>query len=153
MKAHMKQLLVIVLASGACALSSMALAETYKCTKNGAITYSQAPCSDGVSITATTPDGAIPLADYQDAIKRNRKDEITLKKIQDKRDKEDARYEKEMRAVAAKNAKAKQKCIGLQANSTWAKEDLANAQPKAENKARLKLKRANEKLALYCKTS
>jgi type IV secretory pathway VirB10-like protein len=135
------------------ASSSIANAQTYKCTKNGTTTYTQSPCADGVSTPTTIPSGGIPAADYQEALKRNKKDEVTLKKLEDTRHKEEAKREKEMKALARKNESATQKCAGLHANEKWAKEDLANAQPKTEKKARTKYKRAMEKTALYCKAS
>lgn len=135
-----------------CAPISIAFAQTYKCTKNGSTTYSQLPCSDGASIPANTPSGSIPNADYQEGLKRNKKDALALKKLEGMRQKDEAKQEKEMKAVASKNEKAAQKCLGLKTNEKWAKEDIANAAPKAEKKARLKYKRAAEKTALYCKT-
>lgn len=136
-----------------CTSSPMAFAETYKCTKNGATAYSQTPCSDGVSTPENIPTGKIPSADYQDALKRNQKDEIALKKLEDARHKDEAKRDKEMKTIAAKNEQTAHKCAALRANEKWAKEDLANASLKAEKKARVKLNRASEKTALNCKAS
>lgn len=136
-----------------CTASSIAFAETYKCTKNGSITYNQSPCPDGVSTPANIPTGKIPAADYQEALKRNEKDKVALKKLEDARRKDELKREKEMKTMAAKNEQSAHKCAALRANEKWAKEDLANASLKAEKKARVKLNRASEKTALACKAS
>lgn len=132
---------------------SIAYAQTYQCSSNAATTYSQSPCTDGTSTQAKTASGKIPDADYQETLKRNKKNEVALKKLEDARHKDEARREKEMKAIASKNEKAAQKCVGLRASEKWAKEELTNAAPKAEKKARIKYKRATEKTALYCKAS
>ena len=75
-----------------------------------------------------------------------------VKKLQNLRHKEDAKYAREIMAISAKNERQKEKCDALQTKVKWAKEDLSNAHPKAESKTRLKLKRATEKAALSCKT-
>jgi hypothetical protein len=135
------------------ASSNLAFAQTYKCTINGSTTYSQTPCSDGVSTPANIPTGKIPAADYQEGLKRNKKDKIALKKLEDARHKDELKHEKEMKPIVAKNARDAQKCAELRANEKWAKEDLANASPKTEKKERIKLNRATEKVTLYCKKS
>lgn len=136
-----------------CNLSSLALAETYKCTINGSTTFSQTPCPTGVSSPANIPNGEVPAADYQDALKRNKKDAITLKKLEDVRHKDELQREKEMKTIAAKNEQVAHKCAALRANEKWAKEDLTNATMKTEKKARIKLSRASEKVALSCKAN
>jgi hypothetical protein len=134
-------------------LSSIALAETYKCTINGATTFSQSPCANGTSTPANIPSGEVSAADYQDALKRNKKDAIALKKLEDARHKEELLREKEMKSLSTKNAQIANKCATLRANEKWAKEDLANATMKTEKKARIKLSRASEKVALSCKAN
>lgn len=136
-----------------CTLSSFAFAETYKCTINGSTTYSQSPCLDGVSTPANIPTGKIPSADYQEALKRNKKDKLTLNKLEDARHKDEFKRDKEIKIMSAKNEQAAHKCAALRANEKWAKEDLANAPQKTEKKARIKLNRATEKTALGCRAS
>lgn len=133
--------------------SSAALAETYKCTTNGSTIFSQTPCTNGTSTTANIPTGDVPAADYQDALKRNKKDAVALKKLEDARHKDELQREKEMKTLAAKNVQTAHKCAALRANEKWAKEDLANAPMKTEKKARIKLSRASEKTALFCKAT
>ncbi|MES2050209.1 MAG: hypothetical protein V4447_17565 [Pseudomonadota bacterium] len=138
---------------GLCTFSSSAFSETYKCTINGSIAYSQSPCADGVSTGANIPTGKIPSADYQEALKRNQKDEIALKKLEDTRHKDELKREKEMKTMAARNEQTTRRCAALRTNEKWAKEDLANASLKSEKKARIKLNRASEKTELGCKAS
>ena len=136
-----------------CSLSSIALAETYKCTNNGSTTYSQTPCPNGVSTTANILTTEAAAADYQEALKRNKKDAANLKKLEDIRHKDELQRDKELKAIALKNEQTARKCAALRANEKWAKEDLANASMKTEKKARIKLTRASEKAALSCKTN
>lgn len=150
---HSIKLAINLIAFGICIPSSAALAETYKCTVNGSITFSQTPCTSGASTPANIPTGEVPAADYQDALKRNKKDAVTLKKLEDARHKDERQREKEMKTSAAKNAQTEHKCATLRANEKWAKEDLTNATTKTEKKARIKLNRASEKTALSCKTN
>lgn len=131
--------------------SSIAAAQTYKCTKNGTTAYSQLPCSEGISTPANIPTGKIPSADYQAALKRNRSDANLLKKLEDTRHKEEEKREKEMKTISAKNKQTERKCAELRKIEKWAKDDLDNAKPKEEIKARLKFKRAAEKTTLHCK--
>lgn len=136
-----------------CNLSSIAFAETYKCTINGSTTYSQTPCANGISTPANLPATEVAAADYQEALKRNRKDVANLKKLEGARHKDELQRNKELKAIAAKNEQTAHKCAALRANEKWAKEDLANAPMKSEKKARIKLNRASEKMALSCKTN
>ena len=136
-----------------CNASSGAFSDTYKCTINGATTFSQTPCAIGTSTPANIPNSEIPEADYQKALERNRKDAVTLKKLEDARHKDELLRAKEMKTMAAKNAQTANKCATQRANEKWAKEDLSNASMKTEKKARIKLNRASEKTALACKAN
>ena len=136
---HSIKLIISLIAFSICNLSSVALAETYKCTINGSTTYSQTPCTNGVSTPTNLPTAEVAAADYQDAVKRNKKDELNLKKLEDARHKDELKRDKKMKTIAAKNAQTAHKCAGLRANEKWAKEDLANAPMKSEKKARIKL--------------
>ena len=131
----------------------MALADTFKCTINGSTSYSQTPCLSGISTPANIPPSEVTAADYQGALKRNKKDELNLKKLEDARYKDELQRDKEMKTIAAKSAQTAHKCAGLRAHEKWAKEDLTNAPMKSEKKARIKLNRASEKTALSCTTN
>lgn len=128
-------------------------AEAYKCMHQGATTYSQTPCEVGVSKLVQQKIDEVPEQAYQQAIKQNAQDKITVKKMQDARHKSEAKYEREMKAIALKNENKKQQCDALQAKEKWAKEDLAASGARTESRAKLKLKRASENLALHCKVN
>ena len=136
-----------------CSVSSVAFADTYKCTINGATTFSETPCTNGVSTPIKTPSTTVSTTNYQDALKRNKTDELNLKKLENARHRDEQKRDKEMKSIAAKNEQTAHKCAAVRANEKWAKEDLANATMKTEKKARIKLNRASEKTALSCKTS
>lgn len=126
-------------------------AETYKCMHQGATTYSQTPCEVGTSKLVQQKIDEVPEQAYQQALKQNAQDEVRVKKMQDARHKSEAKYEREMKAIALKNENKKQQCDALQAKVKWAKEDLAASGARTETKAKLKLKRASENLTLNCK--
>lgn len=128
-------------------------AQAYKCTHQGATTYSQTPCEVGTSKPVQQKIDEVPAEAYQQALKQNAQDKITVKKMQDARHKNEAKYEREMKAIALKNENKKQQCDVLQAKEKWAKEDLATSGARTETKAKLKLKRASENLALHCKAN
>lgn len=129
------------------------LAETYKCVHQGATTYSQTPCETGISKPITLKPDEVPAETYRQALKQNAQDKMTVEKMQDARHKSEAKYEREMKAIARKNEVKKQQCDALQAKVKWAKEDLAASGARTENKAKLKLKRADENLALHCQSN
>lgn len=149
---HRQSIFATALIISLSAISSVAFAETYKCDHNGALTYSQTPCPDGIVMPINITTDQVSSADYQQALKDNLKEKTEVKKLQNLRHKEDAKYAREIMAISAKNERQKEKCDALQTKVKWAKEDLSNAHPKAESKTRLKLKRATEKAALSCKT-
>lgn len=140
-----------------CLFSSLAFtcadlrAEAYKCTHNGTTTYSQTPCETGISKPIQQRPDEVPAEVYRQALKQNAQDKVTVEKMRDARHRSEAKYEREMKAIAQKNENKKQECDALQAKVKWAKEDLAASGGRSETKAKLKLKRANENLALHCK--
>jgi hypothetical protein len=131
--------------------STSACAEMYRCVLDGSTTYSQTPCPHTDSKPIKIPVNQATSDEYKQALKKNAQDKIIVKKLENSRHKNDAKYEGKMKTIAARNEKEQQKCTKLQASVKWAEEDLKNAQPKAEMNARLKLKRASEKASLQCK--
>ncbi|MCX7219277.1 MAG: DUF4124 domain-containing protein [Burkholderiales bacterium] len=129
-----------------------ASAETYKCVDKGVSTYRQTPCPDSATQSLHKSSNNISGKDYQQAVKTSEKEKADLNKLLSARQKEEEKYQKEQRKISAKNEKDKQKCASLQLSAKWAKEDLANATAKSMNKAKTKLKKANEKAELQCKS-
>ncbi|MFZ6748080.1 DUF4124 domain-containing protein [Undibacterium sp. Ren11W] len=134
-------------------LVAPASAETYKCVESGVSTYSQTRCPDAAVQSVHRSSNNISDKDYQQAVKASEKQKAELNKILSTRKKEEEKLEKEMRKISAKNEKNRQKCASLQLSAKWAKDDLANATAKTMTKAKTKLKKANEKAEMQCKSS
>jgi hypothetical protein len=132
---------------------SKAHAATYKCEKEGRITFTEIPCSDGKSseIKLNTNANAVAESEYQRALKNKKNDEAALKKIETTRDKDLANQAKESKTLAAKNEKKKAQCADLQLKLKWAQEDARNASIKNEEKAKTKVRRASEKADQACR--
>lgn len=133
-------------------LTATASAETYKCVENGVTAYTQTACPDGAKQSLHKSSNNISESDYRQAVKVSEKEKFELNKILSARKKEEEKFEKEMRKISAKNEKNRQKCASLQLSAKWAKDDLANATPKTMAKAKTRLKKANEKAELQCKS-
>jgi hypothetical protein len=133
-------------------LIAPASAETYKCVDNGVSTYTQSPCPDTATQSVHKSSNNISDKDYRQAIKTSEKEKADLNRLLSARSKEEEKYQKEQRKISAKNEKNRQKCASLQLSAKWAKEDLANATAKSMTKAKSKLKKANEKAELQCKS-
>jgi dipeptidase len=129
-----------------------ASAETYKCVDNGVSTYTQTPCPDTATQSVHKSSNNVSDKDYQQAIKTSKKEKADLNSLLSARSKEEEKYQKEQRKISTKNEKDRQKCAALQLSAKWAKEDLANATAKSMSKAKSKLKKANEKAELQCKS-
>ncbi len=119
----------------------------YKCTVDGKITYSDAPCAAGASVVLETP--AAPAADpaVNAALRRQQKQADTLQKARLKREQQDDRE-------AARDAKAaatqRKKCDQLRLKKRWADEDARRASGQATEAARLRAHRAGEAMSLEC---
>lgn len=133
-------------------LIAPASAETYKCVDNGVSTYTQSPCPDTATQSVHKSSNNVSDKDYQQAIKTSEKEKADLNRLLSARSKEEEKYQKEQRKISSKNEKNRQKCVSLQLSAKWAKEDLANASAKSMSKAKSKLKKANEKAELQCKS-
>jgi hypothetical protein len=131
-------------------VSKNTYAQAYKCAIDGKVTFSQTPCKNASSEMIELKASPVSDIEYQRAIKRNKRDAAELKKIETAREKEFIQNQKRANKLAAKNKKDKQRCDDYQLKVKWAREDLADAKPKTEIKARTKLRRAEEKAALAC---
>jgi hypothetical protein len=144
-EAEMKLLIVIVLWAATLA----AYAQTvYKCTVDGKVSYSDAPCPAGAGV-ATLAAPAVPRADPTIArdLKRQQKQADTLEKARQKREDRDER--ESARAAQAANVQRK-KCDKLKLNKRWADDDARRATGQATEAARLRAQRAGEAMALEC---
>lgn len=119
----------------------------YKCTVDGKVTYSDAPCATGASVVLETP--AAPPADPAAgaALRNQQKQADTLQKARLKREERDERDA----ARAAKDAAVqRKKCDQLKLKKRWADEDARRASGSATEAARLRAHRAGEAMALEC---
>ncbi|MFZ6817664.1 hypothetical protein [Undibacterium sp. Ji22W] len=131
--------------------SATADTPAYKCQENGKTIFSQIPCRGGTS-TAIDIKTIRPSEQEQHAAQNAHQQRLkTLSKLEKKRHQDDAKQDAINRHLANQAAGARKRCEAKQLQTKWAKEDLKNTQPKAEMKARQKLKRAEEKADLVCK--
>lgn len=134
-------------------MAGHAFAEVYRCEQDGKTTFSQTPCAGGARQTIHQPNPQSEPASeaaQQSAKQQLKKDQQESKRLETIRHQTEAKRDREIRAIAAKAEKHKQKCDAMHLQVKWAQEDLTGASPKSEAKARLKLKRATEKTALAC---
>lgn len=132
---------------------SAASADTpaFKCQDNGKTIFSQTPCKSGTS-TAIDIKTIAPSEQEQHAAQNAHQQRLkTLSKLEKSRHKDDAKQDAINRRLASQAASKRKHCEAKQLQAKWAKEDFKNTQPKAEMKARQKLKRAEEKAELVCK--
>lgn len=123
----------------------------FKCLDNGKTVFSQTPCKGGTS-TAIDIKTIHPSEQEQHAAQNAHQQRLrTLSKLEKSRHKDEAQQDTINRRLASQAASARKRCEAKQLQTKWAKEDLKNTQPKAEMKARQKLKRAEEKADLVCR--
>jgi hypothetical protein len=119
----------------------------HKCTHEGKVTYSEVPCEHGSGSVLAVP--AAPAADpHAKALLRQQQKEAKAlekdRKVREARqDREDARHDR----LAAET---RRRCGKLQQDHKWANEDVRRASPQSVDAARLKAKRAAERMALEC---
>jgi len=141
----MKLLIVVVLWAAAMAAYAQSV---YKCTVDGKVSYSDAPCPAGAQ-AATLDAPAAPKADPAAVrdLKRQQKQASALEKARLKQQERDERESARAAQVAAVQRK---KCDKLKLNKRWADEDARRATGQATEAARLRAHRAGEAMALEC---
>ena len=117
----------------------------YKCQIDGTPTYTDRPC-DSDSLT-------LPIAPVsrgstsEDSLHRERAEIARLQRLREQRERQD----QQIRDLAARGAAARErKCKSLSLQLRWREEDMRNATLKDERKARIRARRAAEKLAQEC---
>jgi hypothetical protein len=142
-----KALLRTALLAGA-AWSAAAGAQTvYKCSVDGKVSYEQTPCAGGKSVELNVP--AAPAQSAADAATLARQRRQGDKMEQDRLRREASDERAQARAAQAGAARRK-KCAGLELERKWAAEDARAASYQNADKAKLKARRAAEKLAVEC---
>ena len=122
-------------------------AQIYKCTADGKVTYSQTPCERGNEKVLPVPDAPAASPASGRELERVRRAGAQLEKERTAREtaqeRSDARAD---RAVASR----RQRCDKLRLQAKWAEEDARRAQPQAQEAARLKARRAADRIAVEC---
>ncbi|MBC3874395.1 hypothetical protein [Undibacterium flavidum] len=151
MKFFVSTMLFLSLGLGVSLSSAIADTPAFKCQDNGKIIFSQTPCKSGTS-TVIDIKTIRPSEQEQHAAQNAHQQRLKIvSKLEKSRHKDDAKQDAINRHIASQAASARKHCEAKQLQAKWAKEDLKNTQPKAEMKARQKLKRAEEKADLVCK--
>lgn len=129
-----------------------------KCTDDGKVTYSDLPCPEAAHSSEFTQQ-VIPPNDPAAAKKRYLSDQKQLRKITEQKAKEEKQHQREAQAVARqikKEEDRKFKCSELDLKRKSARqhqsEVLLKKNHQATEKARLKVKQAENKFAHYCKS-
>jgi len=119
----------------------------YKCTVDGKISYSDAPCAAGASVVLEAP--AAPAADPAAgaALRHQQKQADALQKSRLKREE---REERDAARAAKDAAVQRKKCDQLRLKKRWADEDARRATGSATEAARLRAHRAGEAMSLEC---
>lgn len=117
----------------------------YKCTIDGALTYTDRPCGSESMTLPVAP--ASRSGTSEDSLHREKAEIARLQRLREQRERQD----QQIRDLAARGAAARErKCRSLSLQLRWREEDLRDATLKEEHKARVRARRAAEKLAQEC---
>ena len=126
-------------------LSPVSALAVYRCEQNGKITYTDFPCA-GREVEITRSASA-PQAD-DDRLRRERGEVGRLQKLREQRERQD----QQIRDLAARGAAAREKkCRSLALQRKWREEDLRESTLDKADKARTRLRRAQEKFDSECR--
>ena len=134
-----------VLLLAGCAVT--AHAQVYKCTVDGKVTYSQNPCERGDERVLTVPDAPAASPESARELERMRRAGEQLEKERVVRETAQERIDTSANRAAATR---RQRCDKLRLQAKWAEEDVRRAQPQAQEAARLKARRAADRIAVEC---
>jgi len=139
----MKTLLLLTLVLPA----AWAQAQVHKCTVDGKVTYSQAPCERGQATMLAVPDAPKPDPEAKAELARQKKD---AKLLETERRKREARQERDDEAAHRAAATRRNKCNKLRQDQKWAEEDARGALIQHSERAQIKARRAAERYKLEC---
>lgn len=146
-----------------------AASAAYRCEKNGHILYTDQRCEDTAHASGHEIRVAPPTAATRDASKRRRspgepgetdtrnqadplqREHAELRRLQALREQRE-RHDRQIRDLAARGAAARErKCKALSLQRQWREEDLRESPLDKADKARTRLRRANEKYDAECR--
>ena len=129
------------------AVTAQAQAQVYKCSVDGKITYTQAPCEHGSGTVLQVPGAPVVARESAGELERMRRASAQLQKERVARDTAQERTDARTDRAAATR---KQRCDRLRLQAKWAEDDVRRAQPQVQEAARLKARRAADRAALEC---
>lgn len=138
----MKTLLLLALA-----LPAAALAQVHKCTVDGKVTYSQAPCERGQAAVIAVPDAPPPDPGAKADLARQKGEAKLMEKERLKREAHQQREDEAAHRVAVKR---RDKCQKLRQDQKWAEEDARGALIQNSERAQVKARRVAERYKLEC---
>lgn len=131
----------------ALALPAAAQAQVHKCTVDGKVTYSQAPCERGQAALIAVPNAPPSDPGAKAELARQKREGKQLEKERLQREAhQDRADETAHRAAAAR----RNKCQKLKQDQKWAEEDARGALIQHSERAHIKAKRAAERYTLEC---
>jgi len=118
----------------------------YKCRIGGTLTYTDQPCGNE-ALALPNPSAPNGGSSSADSLHRERSEIARLQRLREQRERQD----QQIRDLAARGAAARErKCKSLALQLRWRQEDLRDATLKEERKARVRARRAAEKLTEEC---
>jgi hypothetical protein len=126
-------------------LSPLSALAVYRCEQQGHVTYTDFPCPGReLDIPRSPP----PAQDSNDHLKRERSEVGRLQKLREQRERQD----QQIRDLAARGAAAREKkCQSLALQVKWREEDVRDSTMDKSQKARTRLRRAQEKFEAECR--
>jgi hypothetical protein len=117
----------------------------YRCESQGTVSYSDLPCN-GHQLELSNQPTATSRDD--DAMKHERSEVSRLQKLREQRERQD----QQIRDLAARGAAARErKCRSLALQVKWRQEDVQESTLDKAQKAKVRLRRAEEKFDSECR--
>ncbi|HEY1148505.1 MAG TPA: DUF4124 domain-containing protein [Pseudoduganella sp.] len=140
----MKTLLLLALTLPA---AVQAQAQVHKCTVDGKVSYSQAPCERGQAAVIAVPDAPPPDPSAKTDLARQKREAKLMEKERLKREAQQGREDEAAHRVAVKR---RDKCQKLRQDQKWAEEDARGALIQNSERAQIKARRVAERYKLEC---
>ena len=120
----------------------------YKCSGDGTVTYTEAPCRSGKSVALQVPAAPRPAPDPKGGLARQKSEATRLEYARHQRE---ARDQRDNMAGDRAAAAYRKKCGALRLKQKWAEQDALKAAAPKLAAARLKARRAGEMRMLECR--
>jgi hypothetical protein len=129
-------------------LSPTSAFAVYRCEQHGTVTYTDIPCA-GSELEITRSTASQDTQD--DRLKRERSEVVKLQRLREQREQRE-RQDQQIRDLAARGAAAREKkCRSLALQVKWREEDVRESTLDKSEKARTRLRRAQEKFDAECR--